>query len=86
MHPEIKAKVLGVLIASNLFLGSANAGRTPLYVGGLFELTEHWWSSYTNLFPVVLEQAFEAVRNHSTILQDYDIKLVQRDTKVRMYW
>lgn len=61
---------------------AAGAARTPLYVGGLFELTEHWWSRYTNLFPLVLQRAFDELKNRSDILQGYEIQLVSKDTQV----
>ena len=75
--------LFGSLIAFvHLPRSEVNAERTPLYVGGLFELTEHWWYKYTNLFPLVLERAFGDIRNSSNVLQDYEIRLVSKDTKV----
>ena len=56
--------------------------RIPLYVGGLFELTKHWWISYTNFFPSIVEFVFETVRERNDILPDYELVLVTKDTQV----
>ena len=56
--------------------------RTPLYVGALFEFSEHWFKDYTPFFPKIIEHAVKEIQNNSDILQDYELQISYRDTKV----
>lgn len=62
--------------------GAVGGARTPLYVGALFEFSEHWFKDYTPFFPKIIDRALEDIRNKSDVLQDYDLTIIYRDTKV----
>ena len=56
--------------------------KRPLYVGALFELSDHWYASYVNFFINIVEYAFQQIENNTDILADYSLKLITKDTKV----
>ena len=58
------------------------ADKRTLQVGGLFELSNHWYAKYINFFVTILEHVFEEVDNRTDILADYSLKLITRDTQV----
>ncbi|XP_045177177.2 gamma-aminobutyric acid type B receptor subunit 2-like [Mercenaria mercenaria] len=57
------------------------SARTPLFVGALFEFSEHWFKDYTPFFPRIIEQALKDIQNRTDILQDYELVISYRDTK-----
>ena len=56
--------------------------KTTLFIGALFELSNHWYQSYVNFFIDIIEYVFEEVENRTDILADYSLKLVTKDTQV----
>ena len=53
-----------------------------LYVGALFELSNHWYEKYVNFFVTIVEHVFEEVDNRTDILPGYSLKLITKDTEV----
>lgn len=59
---------------------------TVLYVGGLFELTESWYSGYTPFFVTIIQHAFEEIHERDDILPDFRFEMIVKDTKVCIFW
>ena len=58
--------------------------RTSLYVGGLFQLSNSWFSKYASGIATILEQAFLDIANNSSLLEDYKLILIVKDTQVNI--
>ncbi|XP_060581360.1 gamma-aminobutyric acid type B receptor subunit 2-like [Ruditapes philippinarum] len=75
------SKMLILQLASLLGICGFVDARTPLYVGALFEFSEHWFKDYTPFFPKIIEHAVKGIQNRTDILQDYDLQIEYGDTK-----
>ena len=71
-----------VLLTFGALCGREVDSKRPLYVGALFELSDHWYASYVNFFINIVEYAFQQIENNTDILADYSLKLITKDTKV----
>jgi hypothetical protein len=78
------SKMLILQLASLLGICGFVDARTPLYVGALFEFSEHWFKDYTPFFPKIIEHAVKGIQNRTDILQDYDLQIEYGDTKVQV--
>lgn len=67
-----------------LVLLTKAAGKKPLYVGALFELSEHWYRKYTPFFITIMEHAFAEIDNRTDLLTDYSLQLIPKDTEVML--
>lgn len=57
----------------------------PLYVAGLLEQTNYWWSKYANFLPILFESTAEEILNRTDILNGYELKFIYADTQVRFH-
>lgn len=60
-------------------------GKTTLHVGVLLELSDYWYSSYTNFYDDVLDYAFREIEERDDILKDFNFEMTIQDTKVSSY-
>lgn len=81
IRSNMSGRLLCILIFCVYLNGSHADGRT-LYVGALFELSNHWYAKYINFFITILEHAFDEIDNRTDILADYSLKLITKDTQV----
>lgn len=81
-------KGLSVLFASVLVLLSLHSGysKIPLYILSLQELTNipYWYDSNT-LIPGIVDLTLERINNHTDLLEDYELKVVQGDVQVMQF-
>ncbi|CAG2256233.1 GABBR [Mytilus edulis] len=65
-----------------LFLSTSSYHATKtLYVAGLLEMSDHWWSKYANFLPTLFQSAADEIFNRTDILDGYELKFVYGDTK-----
>lgn len=57
----------------------------PLYVAGLLEQTDYWWSKYANFLPSLFESTAAEISNRTDILNGYELKFIYADTQVRIH-
>ena len=74
--------ILCCLLLTSTINGDSSKSKIDLYIGGFFgvNITAGAWSSAA-LIPA-LEMALDHVNNDSSILADYQLKYVWRDSKV----
>ena len=77
-------KQIVFLLACLWSLDNVSAAKQNLYVGGLFELSGHWFADYVNFFVQIFEHAFEEIENRTDLLADYSLKLITKDTQVML--
>ena len=74
-------KILFLLVCI-LVLRDVATEKKSLFVGALFELSNHWYERYVNFFISIVEHVFDAVENRTNLLADYSLKLTTKDTEV----
>ena len=75
------SKIMLLMVLSSRM---AVAEKNTLYVGALFELSNNWYQKYVNFFVDIIEYVFQELENRTDILADYSLKLITKDTQVRI--
>lgn len=78
----MKIKMCYVLLTFSVVVSFVTSDKGTLYVGALFELSNHWYANYINFFVTILEDVFKEVDNRTDILADYSLQLITKDTQV----
>lgn len=65
-----------------LILNIGGVASVQLHIGCLLGLSDHWWYSYTRLFPLMWNNIFEEISNRTDILKGYQLVLDCKDTQV----
>ena len=73
-----------LIVLCIIVIHRAYTDKCELHVGALFELSNHWYAAWINYFVTILEHAFAEVDNRTDILPDCSLKLIPKDTEVRV--
>ncbi|XP_033752566.1 gamma-aminobutyric acid type B receptor subunit 2-like [Pecten maximus] len=64
-----------------LLLGWTTANKSPLYIGALFRAGSTWYAPYSYALKQMFDLAFEEISDRTDILQDYELKLIVKETE-----
>ena len=75
----------GVLYRSVFVLSllESGYGKIPLHILSLQELTNiPVWYDINTLMPAIVESTLERINNHTSLLQDYELRVIHGDIQV----